>query len=179
MIAGAAICPGNDSRRVESLVSAKSKCMLCNGSHHLSSCEKFSELRHYKQVELAKRERLCFRCLSHGHVAGKCKSKISCAVNGCTNPNHHTLLHKHIPQDDEEESSTKVVISMNVNQSKSKLSCLPDIPIVPVKVCNGRNECETYALLDSGSQQTFYTKELADMLQLKGDLRSLRLKPCL
>ena len=47
---------------------------------------------------------------------------------------------------------------------------------LPVKVGYGQLEFFTYALLDSGSQQSFCTRRLADNLKLEGEDHEMRLR---
>ena len=156
-----------------SVVTSKPKptavCLLCELNHHLSKCKKFAELRHYKRVEFVKVNRLCFRCLNGGHIAENCNAKEACSIEGCTKPNHHTLLHKSNSQNTENETVTTAIHSIDSIKK-------PMLPLLPVKVRRGSVTVTTQALLDTGSQQTFCTHKLADQLKAPGVERSLHIK---
>ena len=153
----------------------KNQCKMCGNSHHLSKCEKYAKLRYYKRVELVKRQRLCFRCLNPGHMSAQCSNKDGCNVKGCTSPTHHTLLQKAASESQQDESSSTLANSVNLQKFVDKKT-LPQLPVLPVKVRNGRSVQVTHALLDSGSQQTFCTNKLADRLKAEGRTRTLQIK---
>ena len=161
------------SKHVPESIPYKKTCKLCKGIHLLPECQEFKKMRHYKRLEFAKKESLCFKCLCSGHVAGDCKSSEECSVEGCINPKHHTLLHKNIPQ-----TVATAITQTNIENSlllrrQNSLQCLP---ILPVKVRDGLLSFTTCALLDSGSQQTFCTNDLAKRLGVQGEMRSLQTK---
>ena len=147
------------SKHVPESTPCKKTCKLCKGMHLLSECQEFKKMRHYKRLEFVKKENLCFKCLCSGHVAG------DCSVEGCVNPKHHTLLHKNIPQTVATATiQTKIENSLPIRRQNS----LPCLPILPVKVRDGLLSFTTCALLDSGSQQTFCTNDLAKRLGVQG-----------
>jgi len=107
---------------------------------------------------------LCLRCLTAGHRIADCKSKGQCDVPNCADRDkHHTLLHKQIapPKDNREGNQ-----SYQSYVTRDSELCKPRLMTVPVRVCNGSFETETYALLDSGSEKTFCLKAIADQSQV-------------
>ena len=146
----------------------KSKpCEFCNQPHHLTQCPKFVTLRHFKRMEFVKKRGLCFRCLSPGHQARSCFSKITCGTEGCKFPNHHSLLHKETLVGVNPESIT-TVLSAHKRTEEIFDESLPLLPILPVEVICGEHRRETYALLDTGSQQTFCSTSLLLALEAGG-----------
>lgn len=53
------------SKKVNVAVILQSQCVYCEGSHHVSRCEKFQKLLE-KREEVKKRQ-LCFKFLRKGH----------------------------------------------------------------------------------------------------------------
>ena len=122
------------SKHVPESISYKKTCKLCKGMHLLPECQEFKKMRHYKRLEFVKKENLCFKCLCSGHVAGDCKSREECSVEGCINSKHHTLLHKNIPQ-----IVATAITQTNIENSLSLRgqNSLQSLPILPVKVRDG------------------------------------------
>ena len=104
-----------------------------------------------------------------------CSSKESCKVDGCSNPNHHQLLHKSNTARVNQESVTTVLHSRCSQSSKEKKR-LPLLPILPIRESYGDKSETTYALLDTGSQQSFCTSKLAEMLEAVGRKATMKLK---
>ena len=139
-------------------------CPFCRKPHVLAECKEFQKLKRFKRISFLISERRCFRCLVRGHVIGECKSVEGCAVAGCADPRHHTLLHK----ESETGSAAEEIVCSAMEESYSKR---PYFMTVPVRVsCCGR-ESLTYAMLDTGSQRTFCSASLAKRLQAKGPIR--------
>ena len=51
--------------------SAEMKCLVCDNQHRISRCEKFASLTSSRHLEIVRRARLCFNCLSSGKGSGK------------------------------------------------------------------------------------------------------------
>ncbi|XP_054709666.1 uncharacterized protein LOC129219330 [Uloborus diversus] len=71
-------------------------CVACKTqTHQLYHCDKFKAMKLSERIDLVKKYRLCFNCLSDRHLVSQCNSKSSCFV--CKKKlNHHTLLHKYV-----------------------------------------------------------------------------------
>ena len=108
-------------------------------------------------------------------MSAQCSNKDGCNGKGCTYPTHHTLLHKAASDSQQDESLSTLANSVNLRKFVDKKT-LPQLPVLPVKVRNGRSVQVTHALLDSGSQQTFCTNKLADRLKAEGRTRTLQIK---
>ena len=69
---------------------------------------------------LIKEYKLCFNCLSNDHALNKCKSKVSCRINGY-NKRHHTLPDnpKHM---NENKNPKKAGANEQENESKNQNS---------------------------------------------------------
>ena len=93
--------------------------------------------------------------VSKSHVAKDCISKYSCGKEGC-GKKHHNLLH---------EDKKANINSCNTLQIQNAVTYLQVLPVI---VTNGSNQVKTKALLDTGSDTTLITAELAKQLNLKG-----------
>ena len=69
------------------------KCKECSGQHGLWGCQRFKNVAVYSRWEVAKKHKLCFRCLSDGNSGESCLRGRMCNLNGCRSF-HHRLLHE-------------------------------------------------------------------------------------
>ena len=67
-------------------------CGICRRDHKIRNCEKFLEKNVPRRWDIAKRFKLCFRCLGDGHRGKSCQRSRLCGQNGC-HKLHHVLLH--------------------------------------------------------------------------------------
>ena len=159
------------------------KCVDCGAAHKPEDCHDFRAKSVRQKYALARVKGLCLNCLKNGHFAGQCQAKSQC--NSCQQ-RHHTLLHKKITSnddaasDEEQRSAGSVTVgAVNIFDSGCSRASREEVAprgsrvkialqVVPVRVlgANG-NAVDTYALLDSGSEESFLTKSLADKLALE------------
>ena len=155
--------------KMKTIVSKK-QCLFCQRNHRLEKCEDFQRLGRYRRVEFLRKNKLCFRCLSQGHMLSECESKQDCTVLGCQDKRHHTLLHKHSSDSANEASSSSSeperVLCSSVD--KGGIDRRPYFMTIPIRVTCGKNTICTYALLDTGSQRTFCDQRLAERLEATG-----------
>lgn len=150
-------------------------CSLCkSGEHKLYTCKTFRDLNISDRIKFVRDNRMCFNCFGHGHRAGDCKFSSNCSSEGC-NFKHSKLLHvdknpvtntlvqiENTSDSDSSETECKQVIHSAVGNSGFGVSC---VPMVEVLV---NNSFKAWALLDTGSTNTFITENLASRLNLKG-----------
>lgn len=148
-----------------------SKCPLCTKPHSIRQCQLFISKSTTDRFQIAKTQRLCINCLHSGHSSVTCPSKFKCQT--CKR-SHHTLLHFEstpaatIPQ----PSSSMVVqsgdptstVTLVVKDHPHKVVLLSTV-LLDICATDGRLH-SFRALLDSGSQASFITKKLADILIL-------------
>ena len=67
------------------------KCIICKGSHHVESYQKFQGIPLEKRASNVKKHLLCFSCLTQGHRAKDCRKKKTCQIDECKGK-HHPLL---------------------------------------------------------------------------------------
>lgn len=129
-------------------------CNSCYGTcQSLEQCEAFSKLDVHKRWDIAKKNKLCFYCLSTNHEFKDCTKKVECKIKGCKRF-HHKLLHT--------QPKKVGIIKANVNSHITKLR------IVPVILYGKSTEIKTFALLDPGSTSTLMSEHLSNSLELDG-----------
>jgi hypothetical protein len=123
-------------------------CVLCNGKHPLYKCKTFQDLAVAERQERVNTAKLCCLCLRPGHMTSDCTSTYRCFV---CHGKHSILLHK--------DSASTHATSKSAYTSGG---CF--LPVVRVWV----EGVECHALLDSGSSQSYISKDLAQRLSLRG-----------
>ncbi len=73
-------------------MSSERLCGICRKQHAIWRCEEFLESSVPNRWELAKRNRLCYRCLRGGHLGKSCLKTRKCGIDGCIDV-HNRLLH--------------------------------------------------------------------------------------
>ena len=104
---------------------------------------------------------------SRTHLLKDCICSIKYRVDGC-GKKHHTLLHLESPH------------QITINSTNKQDFTIPDkfhtfLQVIPVTVVHGANTTAVNALLDSGSDETLITSEIAKILKLKGKQRKLNI----
>ena len=69
-------------------------CQICRQKHRIWQCKVFKQEGVSERWNIAKRLKLCFRCLAEGHCGKSCQRTRQCGKNGCHKV-HHRLLHLH------------------------------------------------------------------------------------
>ena len=162
------------------------KCPRCAGSHFLNQCASFRKMNVPDRLTFVKEKKLCINCFMRGHSDDVCTRNWVCKAPGCATK-HNTWLHSAIvaattcttmnppTAEDPVTRSRQVADTSQVVQGfptrkriVSKISKIA-LPIIPVVVSDpsGQFLMNTWALLDSGSNSTFCTKQLINALKLK------------
>ena len=183
----------SDDKMSSGGVSHTDVCPLCSGTHSLFGCKKFKdEMRPSERRDFVAKKRLCFNCLNAGHFSDKCGLRRTCSVPEC-GQKHTKFLHlignrgagsaesqQKADSDVTEVKSAFVV--MDASEAVCGLAgagqCLRTaLPILPVVVRNPETmkTVQTYALLDTGSTNTFCSEALLRDLQMEGTPRVLSL----
>ena len=174
------------------------KCPLCGLKHWLSQCSAFKEKSLSDRLSFVRSKGLCDNCLVPGHTANSCPKPRFCRVTGCTG-NHSSFLHPRSVGQIASPSATNLTStevklqtqdgppevlngyvkgrSEEASNSQSKISAVTGLAVVPVKVkVPGRDGMvQTYAFLDSGSNTSFCSEDLAKQLGLSGQRTTLSL----
>ncbi|XP_071581644.1 uncharacterized protein [Temnothorax nylanderi] len=159
------------------------KCLTCEGNHPLNHCKTFLNQSVPQRVEVLKKHKCCFNCLRQGHLPWTCKSKNVCTL--CKRK-HHTLIHRekdaetnetpastskdeqnvvttsNLTSTQEERSNEGVVSSNNFSNTTVNTTLLPTASVL-LKNKSGRS-VRIRALLDQGSQASFVTESVVQLL---------------
>ncbi|XP_071150567.1 uncharacterized protein [Mytilus edulis] len=147
-------------------------CRYCDGHHWSDECRKFSTIEDRKQ----KIKGSCYTCLKPGHVSRDCKFEKACYHCKQKKGHHRSLCPKKIPSQQKEVShladEMREIVSSEENVPENSLLSSGDIVLMQTAqttVSNTEvNETEVVRLLmDSGSQRTYITENLAKRLNLK------------
>lgn len=149
----------------------KKKCLFCEGAHTLGMCPQLGKQSHNEKFNFLKSNRVCFGCLSIGHISKECRKRLCCDVCGLKHP---TLLHIFPKEKTLDTTEKKPKMAVNDVLISSGLTGAGDydckLPIVPVqiKAKKGSKIVTTYAFLDQGSTAVFCTESLMKKLNLTG-----------
>ncbi|XP_060804340.1 uncharacterized protein LOC132902581 [Amyelois transitella] len=161
-------------------------CIFCKGDHKLSSCKDFSSLEYNDKREFVQGNNVCFNCLTPRHSAKYCRSTICCKI--CSR-RHHSLLHPKITTMVAQEANITVREPCEVANSPSNVSLphssdegelhinshfskgtLPHVLLATalVDTFSNKHQVQTLrALIDQGSQASFVTEAVVQLLGLK------------
>ncbi|XP_036146042.1 uncharacterized protein LOC118646697 [Monomorium pharaonis] len=160
----------NDKQKLSCNAVTKSKCDVCQGEHSIHQCKQFLSLTIPKRIESARRHKICLNCLkAANHSSSQCPSG-NCRI--CSRK-HNTLLHL---QDEnstgnkpkQEDHATEPTATAVVTHSSSVAPTNNVLLSTAVLLADGRGKSQRpcRALLDSGSQVNFVTKDLVASLGL-------------
>lgn len=159
------------------VTASHSACPICKARHYLSVCPAFLRGNPNQRRDIVKHHRRCFNCLSKNHAAHECKSKYSC--RRC-HKRHHTLLRaesdagadsltaspsgdKPLPQIEPQTETYAMIASIKL---RTPAKVLLATAWIIVSVPSGRS-LSVRALLDQGSEITFISENLAQLLRVK------------
>ncbi|XP_025155222.1 uncharacterized protein LOC112588719 [Harpegnathos saltator] len=156
---------------------ALGECPICKGRHYFSACPTFVRGNVFRRRDLVKRYQRCYNCLSPNHAVNECSSKHSCRV--CLQ-RHHSLLHAgadsggdRLVVEPNPGLSSQAVEAPCAVQSLHASSIIQSIKQVLLATAwvrvigsSGRTVV-VRALLDQGSQMTFVSENLAQVLHAK------------
>lgn len=151
-------------------------CPICKNSHIIYHCTEFMSLSSSKKLERAKNAQLCLNCLKTGHNNKNCRHTTCCKT--CEG-RHHTLLHinyqgANLPRE-VTSHSTLTPIEPSTSVTNCSFSNVPAptqviLSTALINVYDQYNNIHTArALLDSGSQSSFISKEFYNKLGLSAD----------
>ncbi|XP_077272766.1 uncharacterized protein LOC143903178 [Temnothorax americanus] len=160
---------------------APNSCPICNASHYLNKCQQFMKKSPSQRLEMVKRFNRCLNYLSSKHAAQSCTSKYACRT---CQKKHHSMLHVDAASSSL-NSSENVILVPSTTQSDandappstavalfSKSDTHARSPVllatarVEIRSPSGRT-CVARALLDQGSEVTFITGRLAQVLKMR------------
>ena len=166
------------TKRVQNYAVQGSSCKSCQEDHRLYACSQFKGMCLADRHKFIKDKKLCFNCFQSGHSSNACPSKFACRE---CKMKHHTLLHRPQKQLPDQRTSTKTYSSMNSTSNKMESTkqfttghfsddneintVLLSTSLVTIRNSSG-DAIKLRALLDSGSQASFVTEDVAKALML-------------
>ena len=161
------------------------KCSFCKGMHYNSQCNV------YKTAEARKKQafnnRLCFRCLTSGHITGQCTAKFVC--KHCSQAHHSLVCSDWRPEMSstainklrssysstveakvEQIEQTKPITINSLISGVTSVSTMPILMSIKMPVfnpANSKTRTSAIVLLDPGSQTTFVKKSLVKKLHIE------------
>ena len=170
------------------------KCKVCKESHGLWTCENFKKMSVDERWNIAKEQKLCFRCLSDGHRGEACFRSRVCGIKGCRS-HHHRLLHEDPKKEEnaeiaKEADASNAVKAGAITEGESNERTLtattrtgpvPTLEFValrtvPVYVTSGKRRLKVNALLDDASSRTYLNGDIAAELGLQGRPHEITVK---
>lgn len=139
---------------------APPECLVCKGAHRLFECTTFKTKTPEDKFSIVSKLNLCENCLRVGHKVQSCRLPGSCR---CCKQKHNTLLH--IPDE-------PVMPTPGTSSQSHSLAAMTNAEVLlctaQVKLINPKtNEMLIVrALLDSGSQSSFITERIQQILHL-------------
>ncbi|XP_043861816.1 uncharacterized protein LOC122756427 [Drosophila santomea] len=163
----------------ETKVSTKQKgCDLCSKENHpVRLCPRFLQMSVDSRSGYIKKKQLCLNCFARGHQLRDCTSTHSCFT--CKG-RHHTLLHRSPPNSENASSSTSPPTqqpprpsSRNASASTSAVQTFFAsgtsavlLSTAIIDVCHLGTNYRARALIDSGSEATFISERLFNLIKL-------------
>ncbi|CAG2192995.1 unnamed protein product [Mytilus edulis] len=142
-------------------------CRYCDGHHWSDECRKFSTIEDRKQ----KIKGSCYTCLKLGHVSRDCKFEKACYHCKQKKGHHRSLCPKKIPSQQREVSHLPdemcEIASSEENVPENSLLSSGDIVLMQTAQTTVSKTEVVSLLMDSGSQRTYITENLAKRLNLK------------
>ena len=142
-------------------------CVVCSQPHRLFYYETFKSMKPRARFEIAFRSKLCYNCLLGGHFAHECGKQSTCTMPGCGKKHTRFIYLERSDRSQTGGSDSRGASQGVSNATASSGGSTVYLPIVPINV----NNHTTYALLDSGSTNTFMSQSLASRLTVgRGEL---------
>ena len=132
-------------------------CVMCNGNHKLFMCRQFKDCSVLERVKYVIDNKLCSVCVSPNHVTDMCRVDYQCPILDC-NARHSKYIHV-----DSSDASVSSSSNFAVNISRD------DYVMLPILSVTINNTFHTYyALLNTGSSNSFCSRRFIDRLNING-----------
>ena len=146
----------------------------CETKHLLSACPVFQKSTVDQRWEIVKRNNRCRKCLRNHHT-NHCTKPDGITCNKCTRRHHRSLHNERIPPVANSSlnfeavpfTGTRQEASNHNVQSERKVPGLCPLQKVKIKDKDG-NSVEVLAMLDSGSNTSFISKNVMKKLGISG-----------
>ena len=144
-------------------------CIYCNGKHWSDECKQYPTVTSRKE----KINGLCFICLKPGHHQKDCKVNKPCVYCQQKNRHHRSLCINKFPSEKPAETGTKVTEPLSTTFKPENTLLASDEQVLmqtataEVEDLQKSRKQTTRLLLDTGSQRSYITEQLAERLQLQ------------
>ena len=146
------------------------RCMYCEKQHWSDECPTFRTVKERKQ----QLKDSCFKCLKTGHISKECKRGKVCVHCGELSAHHRSLCPKKFKQSNSSFTPHEVNALTEQSSSPNENALISSGEFVlmqtaKTEVRNPHNDRSVTVrlMLDSGSQRTYITENLAEQLNLK------------
>ena len=144
-------------RATETDAEMNEECLFCNEDHLTRDCRKLAAVETSEKEDFVRKQGVCYKCLRKGHLVKECTFQPKCSL---CDGRHPTALHGRKFKESLRERDAVTLAS--VSRANDQMSS-----IVPVRIQFDNNEeVITYAMLDSQSDTSFISEELAEKLQM-------------
>lgn len=148
-------------------------CIHCGNDHEIQDCPLFRKGSIDKRLQFLKKIGLCFNCLLPRHYSNNC-SRPGCSLDRC-NKKHHALPHRRFPSaqdkmksNETEEKTSDPTVSRNGTSTTANCQVVL-LPSALVNLVSLGTTLPVRMLVDSGSDQSYIRKDIADSLNLKAN----------
>ena len=157
---------GNSKPNVNSNAQPQMKCFYCSQTHWSDECSTLKTLEARKE----KLKGCCFKCLQKGHVSKDCRRERACAH--CGRRNHHRSLCPKLFSNSNQELPSEIqsisgAADPETTMTASSNQVLMQTATSTVKNIAGNSSTPVRMILDSGSQRTYITENMAKDLKLE------------
>ncbi|XP_011859247.1 PREDICTED: uncharacterized protein LOC105556756 [Vollenhovia emeryi] len=156
----------------------KMKCIVCAGAHPLMKCVTFKSKTASDRYACVQRSGACYNCFGK-HRVRDCQSDKRCGVSGCQRK-HHTLLHlktaakqaveSRVSPTVKAEGTDTVAKPVVVSSHSARASPLSETVLLATAQVGALSSSEEVirvrALLDQGSEASFVSESVAQLLEL-------------
>ena len=146
------------------------RCRYCEKQLWSDECPSFRTVKERKQ----QLKDSCFKCLKTGHISNECKRGKICVDCGEVNAHHRSLCPKKFKQSNSSFTPHEVNALTEQSSSPNENALISSGEFVlmqtaKTEVRNPHNDrsMTVRLMLDSGSQRTYITENLAEQLNLK------------
>ncbi|XP_041449408.1 uncharacterized protein LOC121404212 [Drosophila obscura] len=144
------------------------QCDLCSKENHpVRLCPHFLQMDVEARSSCIKTKQLCLNCFARGHQLRECTSAHNCFTCGAR---HHTLLHRGTPASSESSTSAQISNSSDAQPTVQNYFTSGTRPVLLgtaiINICHLGTNFRARALIDSGSEATFITERLFNIIKL-------------
>ncbi|XP_046734984.1 uncharacterized protein LOC124404699 [Diprion similis] len=136
----------------------KSMCVFCSGVHKSPDCIEARKMTHQEKQSKLKQQNGCFNCTRNGHTARKCRVNLSC------NKRHVVVMCPEMSEKGKTiDEKTKYETKIDTDSNLANFENVPEVLLqtLRVRLRGEKAEREVRAIIDTGSQRSYVTREAA------------------